>query len=263
MILIGTAGYSYDDWKGVFYPEKIDKKAMLPFYAREFDFTEVNSTYYRMPNRHMLYRMQEKTPLHFYFVIKAYKGITHERENNDVHFLQFREALVPLQEVGKLGCVLAQFPSSFRNSDGNRDYLRRCRELLPDIPIVVEFRHRSWIEEATFELLEEEYLGYVCVDEPAFKGLVPPVIRATTDIGYVRFHGRNYDKWWVHEQAHERYDYLYSEEELEEWVPKISALEERVNKVFVSMNNHYRGRAVINGRMLRELLARRPGKAEG
>lgn len=256
MILIGTAGYSYEDWRGVFYPEDIDKKDLLSFYAREFSFTEVNSTFYKMPNRFMLYHMQEKTPEHFQFVIKAYRGMTHKREDNEQHFTDFKEALKPLIEAGKLGCVLAQFPTSFRNRDENRDYLKDFRERMDQIPMVIEFRHEEWINERIFELLEEEDLGYVCVDEPQFKTLVPPIVRATSRIGYVRFHGRNYKKWWHHKETHERYDYLYTEKELKDWVPDILKLARRTDKTFVSMNNHYRAQAVINGRMLKELLER-------
>lgn len=256
MILVGTAGYSYEDWKGIVYPEKVDKKEMLSLYAQEFYFTEVNSSYYRMPNRFMFYHMQEKTPPGFQFVIKAYRTLTHERENNEKDFKDFKTALAPLLEAGKFGCVLAQFPTSFRLTDENIDYLKDFRRQMEDVPVVVEFRHQEWINENTFELLEEYNLGYVCVDEPQFKTLVPPAVRATTPIGYVRFHGRNYQKWWQHKETHERYDYLYSDEELKEWAPRIIKLAERTDKTFVSMNNHYRGQAVINGRMIKEILRR-------
>ncbi|MGB9803873.1 DUF72 domain-containing protein [Desulfofundulus sp.] len=256
MILVGTGGYSYEDWKGIFYPEKVDKKEMLSLYAREFSFTEINSSYYRMPNRFMFYHMQAKTPPGFQFVVKAYHTLTHEREDTRKDFQDFKAALTPLIETGKFGCVLAQFPSSFRLNDENIDYLKEFRRCMEDIPVVVEFRHQEWINENTFELLEENNLGYVCVDEPLFKTLVPPTVRATSPIGYVRFHGRNYQKWWQHEEAHERYDYLYSEDELKEWAPRIAKLAERTTKTFVSMNNHYRGQAVINGRMIREILQR-------
>ncbi len=254
MILVGTAGYSYEDWIGTIYPEGIQRKEMLPFYAKEFSFTEINSSYYRMPNRFMFYHMQAKTPQGFLFVVKAHRSLTHEREGNENQFAEFRAALDPLVEAGKFGCVLAQFPTSFRNRDENRDYLREFRDQIGDLPVVVEFRHRDWINESVFELLEEEQLGFVCVDEPRFKTLVPPEVRATSNIGYVRFHGRNYQKWWRHKETHERYDYLYSEKELEEWVPRIEKLAAKTRTTFVSMNNHYLGQAVVNGRMLRDML---------
>ncbi len=254
MLLIGTAGYSYEDWRGIYYPKELNKKEMLPFYAREFSFIELNTTYYRMPDWKLMENMNERTPDHFQFAIKANKGMTHEREHNEERFAEFKEGMKPLIEAGKLGCVLAQFPTSFRNKDTNKDYLKEFKERLGEIPVVVEFRHEEWIDEGIFRLLEEEDLGYVCVDEPQFKTLVPPVVRATSSIGYVRFHGRNYQKWWQHKETHERYDYLYTDEELKEWLPKISKLAERTEKTFVSMNNHYRAQAVINGRMLKEML---------
>lgn len=113
MLFIGTAGYSYEDWRGIFYPENLDKKEMLGFYAREFNFTEVNTTYYKMPNRFMLYHMQEKTPEGFQFVIKAHREMTHKREDNEQRFTEFKEALKPLVEAGKLGCVLASSQQVF------------------------------------------------------------------------------------------------------------------------------------------------------
>lgn len=254
MILIGTGGYAYEDWRGVFYPPDLPAREMLAFYAREFSFTEVNSTYYRLPNRFMLYHMAEKTPEGFGFFLKAYRTMTHERQEEAADFSAFRAALSPLLEGGRLLGVLAQFPTSFRATEANREYLRRFRSRLDGVPVAVEFRHREWITPETFQLLKEEGLAYVVVDEPAFKDLVPPVQWVTAPFSYVRFHGRNYKKWWHHAERSERYDYLYSREELAEWVPRLQELANRTEKVYVSMNNHRRGQAVINARMLRELL---------
>lgn len=255
MILVGCAGYSYADWKGVFYPRGIAAGEMLGFFARHFPFVELNTTFYRMPTAALLASMEAKTPPGFLFFVKAFGGFTHQRDATPEDFGLFREALRPLEEAGKLAGVLAQFPTSFRRNDENRDYLRYLRELWAGLTIAVEFRHREWIEdEATFELLEEEGLAFVCVDEPQFKGLVPPVVRATAEIGYVRFHGRNYQKWWQHAKPEERYDYLYTEAELRDWIPRLLSLARRTETTYVSMNNHRRGQATINGRMLRELL---------
>lgn len=253
MILIGTAGYSYKDWKGVFYPEKLPASEMLSFYAREFPFTEINTTFYRMPNRFMLERMAAKTPPGFRFFIKAFQGLTHKREPEQ--FPEFVAALEPLEAEGRLAGVLAQFPNSFRHKPENREYLARFREAMGEIPVVVEFRHREWIEEESiFDLLREYRLAFACVDEPQFKGLVPPVVQATAEPGYVRFHGRNYKKWWHHDHPDERYDYLYIEEELLDWMPRLQQLAGQVETVYVSMNNHRNGQAVINGRMIRDLI---------
>jgi uncharacterized protein YecE (DUF72 family) len=256
VILIGTAGYSYKDWKGVFYPEGLPDKEMLGFYAGQFPFTEINTTFYRMPNPFMLSNMAAKTPPKFHFFIKAFQGLTHKRDAE--LFPEFVAALSPLASEGRLAGVLAQFPNSFRKNPDNRAYLGRFRDALgPDIPVVVEFRHREWVEdETTFDLLAELNLSFVCVDEPQFKSLVPPLFRATATPAYVRFHGRNYQKWWHHDHPDERYDYLYTEEELTQWIPRLHALERSADTVYVSMNNHRRGQAVINGRMLRDLLER-------
>lgn len=254
MIRIGTSGYSYDDWIGPFYPEKTAKRDMLSFYAREFDLTEVNSTYYRLPTPQMLAAMARKVPEGFLFTVKATQELTHGREEPLDAFRQFRAALQPLQEAGKFGCVLAQFPWSFRPAEENRNYLTVLREQLPDLPVVVEFRNAGWVTEETFDLLRQLQLGYCCVDEPRLKGLIPPIARATAPVAYVRFHGRNAAKWWQHEEAWERYNYSYSEAELREWVPQIKDLAGSAETVYVLSNNHWQGQAVTTARQLRLLL---------
>jgi uncharacterized protein YecE (DUF72 family) len=254
MIRIGTSGYSYDDWIGPFYPEGTSKRDMLSFYAQKFDLTEINSTYYRLPTAQMLAAMARKVPEGFLFNVKATQELTHGREEPQESFRRFREALLPLQEAGKFGCVLAQFPWSFRPSDENRAYLSLLREQLGDLPVVVEFRNAGWVAEGTFDLLRRLQLGYCCVDEPRLKGLIPPIAEATAPIAYVRFHGRNAAKWWQHKEAWERYNYSYSDEELREWVPKIQELAGAAETVYVLTNNHWQGQAVTTAKQLRLLL---------
>jgi len=254
LITIGTAGYVYDDWVGPFYPPDLDRREWLEYYAETFDFTEVNSTFYRLPNPFMLARMAEKTPAGFRFAIKAYRGITHDRQNVEDACKALTDAVVPLAEDDKLACILVQFPSSYRNNLENRRYLRDISKYLEVYPTNVEFRHRSWAEPAVFSYLQDLNLGYVCVDEPKFATLMPPLVKATTPPAYVRFHGRNYEKWWNHQEAYERYNYLYSIEELAEWVPQLQSLEKDVGAVYVAMNNHYQAKAAINGKMLKDLL---------
>jgi uncharacterized protein YecE (DUF72 family) len=128
------------------------------------------------------------------------------------------------------------------------------REGLADLPVVVEFRSREWIDERTFEELRALKLGFCCVDQPRFESLVPPVAVATGPVAYVRFHGRNYKKWWRHDEAWERYDYSYSDDELMEWVPKIRQLETEAPVTLVYMNNHWQGQAVGTARQLRTLM---------
>lgn len=254
-IFIGTSGYSYEDWRGYFYPAKLGKNKMLEHYAREFSFTEVNSSYYHLPASRTFAQLAQKTPPHFIFTVKAYKSLTHERRGNVKEDAQrFCFALEPLLGAGKLGAVLLQFPYSFPNREENRHYLAALKEMFEHIPLAVEFRHQSWIKEPTWKFLQSLGMGYVCVDEPELKGLVGQVVVHTAPVAYVRFHGRNREKWWRHEQAYERYDYLYSREEIQEWVPGIKDLSKEAKRVFVAFNNHYRGQAVQNARMLRELL---------
>jgi uncharacterized protein YecE (DUF72 family) len=253
-IRIGTSGFSYEDWRGFFYPEELPKNQMLTFYAARFPTVEINATYYALPSPATFEQMARKVPDGFDFVVKANKEMTHAEELHPEPFRQFCAALEPLLRRGCLGCVLAQFPWSFKNTPENQDGLRWFREQMDGIPTVAEFRNAEWAREGTFDLLRELELGYCCVDEPALKGLMPSVVQATSPIGYVRFHGRNAAKWWRHERAYERYDYLYSEEELVEWVPKIRRLAQESEKLYLFFNNHYEGKAGQNAQMMARLL---------
>ncbi len=254
-IFIGTSGYSYDDWRGAFYPLRIKREEMLRHYTKEFSFTEINSSYYHLPSFQFFLRLAEKTPSDFLFTVKAHKSLTHERGGDlKATSEKFRSALKPLIETGKLGAILLQFPYSFKNCEENRKYLLRLRELMGELPLAVEFRHTSWEQKPVWDFLRMHEIAYVSVDEPQIKGLLGRSAVLTSSIGYVRFHGRNAEKWWKHEESYERYDYLYTEEELREWVPKIKSLSNGAKQIFVAFNNHYRGKAVINAKMLQKLL---------
>lgn len=255
MIYIGTAGFSYQDWRGAFYPHDQDKKYMLEYYSSRFPVVEVNSTWHAIPSPRTLHSMAGRTPDHFRFIVKAYQGLTHKYRDNHDDFRRFLEVIRPLEDYGKLACVLAQFPWGFKNTSANRDYLRRFRELMPGRDLTVEFRNESWITEEVLELLRELDMGFCCVDEPRLKGLVRPHVIVTSRIGYVRFHGRNYETWWDrNRESWERYDYLYGEDELREWVPGILELDEKTECTYVIFNNHYRGKAPRNAVMLAGLL---------
>ncbi len=256
MIRIGTSGYSYADWVGPFYPEGTPRREFLSYYARHFDCVEVNYTFYRMPSARTLAAMSAKTGPDFRFVVKANRQMTHEREKAEAAvFEAFITALRPLREQGKFGCVLAQFPRSFGLTQQNVDYLKRLYRLMHDVPVVIEFRNREWIRDDMFAFLREAGLGFCCVDQPQFDSLVPPIAEATSTIGYVRFHGRNYAKWWDHEHAWERYDYFYSHEELAEWVPKVRMIAEQTEETYVFFNNHYRAQGIQNAIQFAEMLA--------
>lgn len=254
-IYIGTSGYSYRDWVGHFYPEGTKPQQMLAYYAKQFPFAEINSTYYRPPTPAMLSAMVKKTPPQFLFAVKAYKSLTHERPKNvSDDCWQFLQALQPMMEAGKLAAVLLQFPYSFHCIPENSRYLIQLHQYLPGLPVAVEFRNRNWVNPRTWDLLRELGWAYTCVDEPQLKGLVRPEIAVTAPISYVRFHGRNAKQWWQHDQAYQRYDYLYSEDELRPWASNIRSLAAQTQAVYVAFNNHYQGQATRNAQMLRDLL---------
>ncbi len=253
-ILVGTSGYSFDDWVGKFYPHGIRKGAMLSYYVHSFPAVEVNSTYYRIPNPAVLHQMEKKTPPGFEFIIKAHKSMTHSLDAGEETYSQFLEILEPIQDAGKFSGVLLQFPWGFKNTESNSEHLESLREGLPDIPLFVEFRNAEWIQEETFSLLRRLSIGYCCVDEPNLKGLVPPVVERTNDFGYVRLHGRNARNWWRRGGGGDRYDYLYSEDELKDWVVKIRKLAAEAKKTYVFFNNCHAGQAASNAKLMQELL---------
>jgi uncharacterized protein YecE (DUF72 family) len=254
MIYIGTSGYSYKDWVGPYYPDGTPQKQWLEYYAREFRATELNFSYYRVPSISTMERLAAKTPEDFVFTVKAHQDMTHKREGDEAVFHEFMGSLEPLIQNGKFGCILAQFPYSFRPDDEGLEYLGFMRQQFDSLPVVVEFRRREWVREETFDFLRENDLGFCCVDQPRLRGLIPPIAMATGPVAYVRFHGRNARKWWQHKEAWERYDYTYTDQELEEWVPKIHRLNEEADKTFIFTNNHWQGQAVQTARQLQMLL---------
>ncbi len=275
MLRVGTSGYSFADWKGRAYPSNISNRDMLTYYAHELKFNtvEVNYTYYRQPSARTLGAMLTKVPEDFDFTIKAYREMTHEILDEKWHikdhpeaFQIYREGITPLVETGRLGCVLFQFPTAFFLKPENRDYILTCKERLPDIPLVIEFRHKAWIKEQTFQFLKDNELGYCCVDEPQLPKLVPFVPRITSSIAYFRFHGRNSN--WFNVPLSERYHYLYSDKELEEFIPEVKSAEVLAEKVYCFFNNCHDGYAAKNALRMKGLLGLtkedvKPCKKEG
>ncbi|MFC1992342.1 DUF72 domain-containing protein [Chloroflexota bacterium] len=147
------------------------KQEWLTYYAREFNTCEVNSTYYALPKPSNLKAMAEKTGEDFLFSIKANQEMTHQREDNASIFKTFCQALEPIIAAGKLGCILAQFPYSFRFHHHNLDYLRQFKEHLGELPVVIEFRNAQWLRSEVFDLLRHQDFGFCCVDEPELPNL--------------------------------------------------------------------------------------------
>jgi len=252
-ILVGTSGYSFADWVGSFYPPRTPRSEMLPYYTEHFPAVEVNSTFYRTPAPRMMEQMEKKTPAGFHFLVKAPQSLTHERRVDSESIAAFRDCLEPLRIAGKLDGVLLQFPWSFKSDLKSWRLLEIARRELTAVPLFVEFRHVSWAQPETFTRLRDQALGYCVVDEPRLEGLMPPVVELTSPAGYVRFHGRNYANWWGRGHG-DRYDYLYSDAELREWVGKIHDLSARAEKVYVFFNNCHAGQAARNAQLMQQLL---------
>ncbi len=265
MLFIGTCGFSYEDWRGVFYPETLSKKDFLAFYSQNFPALELNSSYYAMPSPVLVRNLAEYTPDSFSVAVKAYKGITHERSGESASLLdKFMLLLEPLRLSGKLSAVLLQFPQSFHFGETETAFLDELILRLENCPKVVEFRHLSWRRKRIWELLRLRGAALCCVDEPRLPGLLPPeAVRTSESLGYVRFHGRNSEKWWKHEESWERYDYDYSPEELESWRNSILWLADKTDRTFVFFNNHRSGNAVKNARLMAQVLGLFPPGTSG
>ena len=241
MVKIGTSGFSYDDWKGRFYPRDIKKSEMFSYYTRFFPTVEINSTYYKIPPTGVFATLAERAPDGFEFAVKLYKGLTHDIGNVSDLAEKFNSLLSVLADEGKLGPVLAQFPYSFDNIESNREYLLELKGLI-DADVVVEFRNQKWLNDSVIRYLRDNEIGFCSIDEPFIK----PTSHLTSTIGYIRFHGRNYDKWWHHNQPYERYDYNYTEEELRDWIPKVQDIVDAAKKSYIFFNNHFMARSPEN-----------------
>jgi len=253
-IVIGTSGYSFADWVGPFYPPGIEKGKMLDFYKEHFNAVEINSTYYRIPHPAVFYHITKKVPDDFEFIIKTHRSFTHDRNDIKLPTEQFLESIKPVVETGKLYGLLAQFPWSFKFSPSNLQYLLDGKDYFGGNHLFVEFRHDSWNTPEVFASLEHNRIGFCSVDEPQLEKMFPPLAVATSDVGYIRFHGRNKQDWWQPRQGSDRYNYDYKKEELSDWLNKIAKLRQQTDKVYLFFNNCHHGQAVKNAKLMRELL---------
>jgi uncharacterized protein YecE (DUF72 family) len=259
---IGPAGWAYKDWCGIVYPEPKPRGFQeLTFVSRYFDTVEINVTFYRplAPKTAVGWLARVRHNDRFRFTAKLWRGFTHERNATATDEQEFKDGLAPLLESGRLGAVLLQFPWSFRNTAENREYVARLRARFAEYPLVLEVRHASWSESGTLDILERLDLGLCNIDQPLFKRSVKPSALATSAIGYVRLHGRNYQSWF-RENRHtgERYDYLYPVRELEPWLDRIKTIEHETQDTYVVTNNHYLGKAVVNAIEISSILKGAP-----
>ena len=293
-ILIGTCSWTDRTLidSGRFYPTWArSAEARLQYYASQFPIVEVDSSYYALPNEKTSGLWVNRTGDKLTFDVKAFRLFTqhptpHAALPRDVRdalplglkmkaniyqrdvpaellselWNRFEHALLPLDSAAKLGVVLFQFPPWFYPGDEQREYILSCKERLPQYKIAVEFRHNSWVNEKnrerTFGFLCDNNLPYVCVDQPqGFRSSLPPIAEVTSDIGLVRFHGRNSEMWEKKgASVTERFNYLYAEEELQEWVPRIKELASRTRQLHVLFNNCYQDNAVSNASQVRLML---------
>ncbi len=255
-IRVGPAGWSYTDWENVVYPPHGSKFDHLAYLSSFFDTIEINSPFYRIPppsHAKSWVRRVSGNP-DFKFTTKVFRGFTHEKAKLEPEDIKaFRNYLDPLVEAGRLGAILLQFPWSFKNSPESLEKLETLFEAFDEYPKALEVRHSTFQNEQFYEFLNEHDVSWVNVDQPLFDNSVKPADTVTGPIGYVRFHGRNYEKWFAHQESWERYNYLYSEKELEPWVERIESM--ATNKdTYVVTNNHFRGQAIVNAGELKESL---------
>ena len=241
---IGTSGWSYNEWAGVFYPSASTNK--LSFYSKVYKTAEVDSSFYAFPSKGLAVGWARYTPEDFLFSVKLPQLLTHEKKLDlskgvEADLVRFLGLLKPLITTGKLGPILIQLPPSYSfQSDFGK--LKQFLEVAPvDVRFAVEFRHPSWLKEEVWSFLRGRNVANVIVDEP----LLPPDTVVTADFAFIRWHGHGTRPW---------YNYRYSEKELEGWVPKVKEVASRVTKTFGYFNNHFKGFAVENSLRMMEML---------
>ena len=264
LVRLGTCSWADEGLLKKWYPREVrTSESRLRHYAERFDTVEVDSPVYRLPSTETSARWAERTPSGFVFHAKASKQMTghEETESRRRAIAEFRKSLAPLEASGKLRGVLLQFHPRVKKSREALDDLREVAGLLTPLVPLIEFRHRSWMTEEeradTLAFLEQHGLAYVSVDSPRTRAsnVMPRIGAATHDVAYVRFHGRNWKTWNKKTKTSgERFDWLYSAEDLEEWVEPIARLAEEAREVYAMFNNNRFDYAPRSAQVLRGLL---------
>ena len=278
-------------WNGIFYPRGRGRPKgfdELAFYAEHFNTVEVNSTFYGQPRAEVCRGWANRTPGDFEFAVKLYQKFTHPTmfrdrvakqiagtigadvrsdvhpdaidalvRPNDADLDEFRRGIDPLASSGKLGALLAQFPPSFKDTPESQDYLADLLRRLASYPVAVELRHRSWSDRLgdTLGLLNGFNAAWVQIDEPKFRfSIRQNYLPNVTGFYYMRLHGRNAAQWWRHDKSEDRYDYLYSNDELKEFSETADAARRLVKKLYLYTNNHFSAKSVANAAMIKQQL---------
>lgn len=254
---IGPSGWSYPDWEGVVYPTPHPRGFKpLAYLARFVNAVEVNTSFYRIPTAKMTAAWPRQVPTEFRFAFKLTQIFTHERSAfpSAVEVQAFQEGLAPVAEAGQLGPLLIQFPWSFRHTPENADWLQRVADTFATYERCVEVRHASWATPEALAALRAAG-GYCNIDQPRLHDCLPPTQHVFGRVAYIRLHGRNAANWFAEGlPPFERYNYLYSESELQEWVTRLNAQVATAEETYVFANNHYRGQGVANALELKALL---------
>ena len=272
---IGTSGWNYPSgrgtWDGIFYPPREGRRSAgsrrgkfdeLAYYAERFDTVEINTTFYGQPKAAVAQTWADRTPDGFEFSLKLYRQLTHG-DGPGVPRLapstidEYRAGIEPLAAAGKIGALLAQFPASFRQSEESQSYLDALLARFEDYPIAVELRHRSWSDnfENTLSLLNSRKAALAQIDEPKFKlSIRQNQLPNITGFYYMRLHGRNAAQWWKHDKSEDRYNYLYSANELKSFADTADAARRLVKKSYLYFNNHFASKAVVNAVMIKAQL---------
>jgi uncharacterized protein YecE (DUF72 family) len=251
-IRVGIAGWSYADWKGYVYPERKAKGFHEANYlAQFFDTIEINTSFYGpiRPEHAKLWLEKVAANARFVFTAKLLQRFTHDLKATPADEKEVRAGFDVLRAADKLGAVLLQFPFSFRKTEETTAYLSKLLKRFADYPLVVELRHATWNVAEVFELLRERGVGFCNIDQPLIGRSLKPSAETTAPVAYVRLHGRRYDTWFTDDAEvpqHERYNYLYSTEELRPWAARIKQVAEDASDVYVITNNHYQGKAAVN-----------------
>ena len=271
-IHIGTAGWSYKDWEGIFYPSGMQHKKTHPleYLAHFFDTTEINTSFYGplKPELAKLWcrKVSAVNPA-FLFTAKLYRAFTHSPiavmeptsaatiRPTDEDEIRTREGLDALASEGKLGALLIQFPVSFKNTSLNREYLDRLLRQFIEYPRVVEVRDSSWNNQDTLSSFAQKNVSFCNVDQPQLGRSLAPTEHVTAPIAYVRLHGRNYDQWFDSDNRNDRYNYLYKETELEDWKERIERVAHKAQTTYVITNNHFESKAGVNAIELKSMIS--------
>jgi uncharacterized protein YecE (DUF72 family) len=269
-IRIGTAGWSYKDWDGIFYPPGMQRRKQhaLEFLAQCFDVVEINTSFYGHIKPELVKVWARKVAVNpkFVFTAKLHRSFTHSPaavmeptsaatiKPNDEDERLAREGLDALASTGKLGALLIQFPVSYKNTSLNREYLETLLRQFIEFPRVVEVRHESWDNPETIRYFTERNVAFCNIDQPLIGRSLEATEHVTSPVGYVRLHGRNYDQWFEAEKGTDRYNYLYSETELAGWKEKIERIAQKAEVTYVVANNHFEAKAAVNALQLKHML---------